>query len=405
MLAVGRPAREGMNRRDVAGGVHLEDGAQSGAAPEARAVEEAVGRRCLNEGAGPDIFRCADANDFETLCARLSGSRQHKNGPNGDADSRNRREPLGFMDFSSCGPPSTRGGDKSPRSPGDTARNAEKSSGISHGSLNPADRRPRRSPRLPTSSERSVWSRPSSGSSRGRQARPVAAPSLRRARVPGRSARGTSSPRKSCSRGSGPACSSKKATSPRTCSCCACALTNGASGHEYIETIPRRGYRFAVPVREISRRRATRHPPNGRLPSRGGGKPTPGARGPHEGGGTARRGPLRSFARGSSRGSGSGRRRGRLGPDHGRALHRRSSVEDHGLRSRARTIWAWALADAVITRLGHLRSLRVRPTASIRSLDGPVAGPRRATAARCESTRYSRARSSGPRGAFASRRS
>ncbi len=145
------------------------------------------------------------------------------------------------------------------------------------------------------------------------------------------------------------------------------ALTNGASGHEYIETIPRRGYRFAVPVREIFDEPVRAEPPSPVSE-----ESTPDAR-------PARRRGMRVAALAVVCA-------GILA-----AIWLLKTTQAPrpivGVRSIAvlplkimgsaegADYLGLGLADAVITRLGHLRGLRVRPTASIRSLDGPSQDP------------------------------
>ena len=145
------------------------------------------------------------------------------------------------------------------------------------------------------------------------------------------------------------------------------ALTNGASGHEYIETVPRRGYRFAVPVREVF----AEPPPAGETAP-----PSPSA-----GVDNPRRRPARALLA--------------VGLAVGLAVlvaawfwtARRATPPIVGVRSiavlpltmlgprSADGYLGLGLADAVTTRLGYVRRLLVRPTASIRALNAESSEP------------------------------
>jgi TolB-like protein/Flp pilus assembly protein TadD len=145
------------------------------------------------------------------------------------------------------------------------------------------------------------------------------------------------------------------------------ALTNGANGHDYIETVPRRGYRFNVPVREA--------PVEPAAPERPSPSPVPVAPAPAR---PRRRLPI-------------------LGAVLAVALAgwiwtiRHAPRPVVGVRSIAvlplkmlgppgvDEYLGLGLADAVTTRLGYVRRLLVRPTASVRGVDGngdPVAAGR-----------------------------
>lgn len=141
------------------------------------------------------------------------------------------------------------------------------------------------------------------------------------------------------------------------------ALTNGAPGRDYIETVPRRGYRFAAPVREI--RVQEPEPP----------RPTP-VPARHRS-----RSVLPLIAAGVVAITAVAVRTARQATP---AIAAVRSIAVLPMRtigpSGADDYLGLGLADAVTTRLGYVRRLLVRPTASVSALEGagdPLAAGRR----------------------------